>query len=293
MISFSGVQKANAMYLPANNLHLQDRIDFLENLTEQEFLDIIERVESYYTPIVESQGAVLKVEKKWDDSTVNAYAERQGNTWIVAMFGGLARRPEVTKDAFMLVVCHEFGHHLAGFPFVGIDWAANEGQSDFFATQSCGKSIWRQDYATNAEFRKSIDSIAKAKCDYSYSNISSQNLCYRLASAGKSLADLLSTLSQTTSPSFQTPSPTEVLTTMHRHPDAQCRLDTSLAGALCDVEFDDFVIPGVAQDGTQTPDLKEAEIESIRYSCSQFNPDHALSMRPKCWFKQSQVGDDT
>jgi hypothetical protein len=32
------------------------------------------------------------------------------------MFGGLARHELVTDDGFMMVVCHETGHHLGGAP---------------------------------------------------------------------------------------------------------------------------------------------------------------------------------
>ena len=60
--------------------------------------------------------------------SMHLHEEGSFNKWVVAMFGGLARRPEVTKDAFQFVVCHEVGHHLAGWPFA-YDWASNEGQS--------------------------------------------------------------------------------------------------------------------------------------------------------------------
>lgn len=288
--SLIGLGSANATILPPNDLHLQDIPGFEENMTEQEFLDIIERVESYYAPIVNEQGATLKIDKKWNDSTVNAYAQRQGNTWLVTMFGGLARRPEVTQDGFMLVVCHELGHHLGGFPFSS-RWAANEGQSDFFATQACGRNIWQDDTATNAAFRDTVDPIAQEKCDIAYADISEQNLCYRQAMAGKSLADLLGALNSSPVPDFATPDENVVTRTNNAHPQAQCRLDTYFAGAICDVQFDDSIIPGAKHSGS-FGNKKKAEIESVNYSCSQLNPDHALSMRPKCWFKQQYEASD-
>ena len=73
-------------------------------------------------------------------NTVNANASQRGRTWIVNMYGGLARRPEITPDGFAMVLCHELGHHMGGFPFVS-GWAANEGQSDLFATLSCGRIL--------------------------------------------------------------------------------------------------------------------------------------------------------
>lgn len=275
----------NASILPENDLHLQDNPAFDANMTEQEFIEIIERVETYYAPIVASHGGTLNIAKRWSDSTVNAYAQRSGKTWNVSMFGGLARRPEVTPDGFMLVVCHELGHHLGGFPF-SRGWAANEGQSDFFATQACAKNIWGLDTATNATFRDSVHPTAKASCDAVYSETADQDLCYRTAMAGESLARLLGALGRSNDVSFDTPDTSEVARTNHAHPQAQCRLDTYMNGALCGVSFDENIIPGVKHGGW-FGNKKKAEQESLLYSCSQFKQEHALNQRPKCWFKQT------
>lgn len=272
---------AAAMILPPNDLHLQDVPGLAENMTEEEFNDIIDRVEDYYAPIIEEFGARLRISRRWEDTTVNAYAQQQGRTWIVTMFGGLARRPEVTPDGFMLVVCHEMGHHVGGFPFSS-RWAANEGQSDYFATHACARNIWIDDTATNASFRDTVDETAKMKCDIAYNDIAEQNLCYRSAMAGKSLAVLLGALRNSEVPTFETPDESEVSRTNNAHPEAQCRLDTYFAGALCsDLEWDDLAIPGKS-----VRNSRQAEITSLKYSCSQKNPDHEISMRPKCWFAQ-------
>jgi hypothetical protein len=276
---------AQAKILPDNNLHLQDHPMMIENMTEDEFVAIIERVETYYAPIVESHGGNLLIEKRWNDSTVNAYAQRQGKTWKVSMFGGLARRPEVTPDGFMLVVCHELGHHLGGFPFAR-GWASNEGQSDFFATQACAKNIWGSDTATNASFRDTVEETAKAGCDAIYTNTQDQDLCYRSAMGGKSLATLLGALGKSAAPSFLTPDTTEVASTNNAHPKAQCRLDTYFNGALCNVDFDENFIPGVKHGGW-FGNKKKAEQESLGFSCSQFKEENAANKRPRCWFKQT------
>ena len=80
---------------------------------------------------------------------------------------GMARRPEMTEDAFMIIVCHEIGHHLAGMPQYD-EWAAIEGQADFFATHACAKNMWRDERNKNAEFSESVLAIAKDKCDSYY-----------------------------------------------------------------------------------------------------------------------------
>ena len=61
-------------------------------------------------------------------------------------------------------------------------------------------------------------------------------LCQRGAMAGLSTAKLFQDLrGQTTTPDFTTPDTNIVSKTDHNHPDTQCRLDTYLAGALCEV----------------------------------------------------------
>lgn len=257
----------------------------MANMTEEEFLEIIQNIEDYYAPIVANQGGRLVIDKRWDDPTVNAYAQQSGRIWRVTMFGGLARRPEVTADGFALVVCRELGHHLGGWSYIR-SWEANEGQSDYFATHVCAKNIWGSETATNATFRDTVDATAKASCDSAYADTPSRDLCYRSAMGGLSLARLLSVLGKLPEVSFDTPDSTVVTKTFNTHPKAQCRLDTYLNGALCKLQWNDDLIPGAKHRG-MFGNKRKAELESIKYSCSQFNSEQILGERPKCWFTQT------
>lgn len=276
---------ANASILPPNDLHLQD--GFLAGgITEDEFNDVIDYASAYYVPVVAGFKAKLVFERKWEDSTVNAYASKIGNTWTVAMFGGLARRPEVTADGFALVVCHEIGHHIGGFPFVRAT-TANEGQSDYFATQACARNLWKDDYKKNASYASKVNATAKAKCDKAWDSEVERNLCYRVSDAGFSLAKLLGALNKTDVPDFSKPDASKVATTNHSHPKAQCRLDTYLAGGLCDAQFKDDLIPGA--DGRLKAASKEKA--ALAVSCSQFDVTREFAGRPTCWFKQTITAD--
>ncbi|MEN9826685.1 MAG: hypothetical protein RI953_2430 [Pseudomonadota bacterium] len=277
-------QNAQGSILPPNNLHQQDNLHSLANISEQDFNNIVNTIINYYKPIVAAKGATLKSNNLWTDSTVNASAQQVGTTWIVNMYGGLARRPEVTPDGFAMVVCHELGHHLGGFPFYGDnDWAASEGQSDYFATQSCAREIWRNQVAENARFRGLVGDFEKNKCDAAWNKVEDQDLCYRAAAAGQSLATLLGALrSGSTPPRFDTPDPRRVSVTYTAHPDAQCRLDTYFSGALCLVGFDKNVIPARSTTGGQTN--KDAELKASAASCMTA-AGYANGVRPLCWFK--------
>lgn len=278
-------QNAQGSILPPNNLHLQDNVNSLANMTEQEFNTIINDVINRYKPIVAAKGATLKSNNLWTDSTVNASAQQVGTQWIVNMYGGLARRPEVTPDGFAMVVCHELGHHLGGFPFYGDrDWAASEGQSDYFATQSCAREIWKSQPSENARFRTLVGDFEKNKCDTVWSKQEDQDLCYRTAAAGQSLATLLGALRSGTTPPprFDTPDPRRVSATYTAHPEAQCRLDTYFNGALCPMPFDKNVIPGRNTAGGQTS--KDTELVASNSSCMTA-AGFAMGVRPLCWFK--------
>lgn len=270
-------------FLPKNDLHKQDHL-FWNNseINEEKFGEIIDHVGAIYEPIIKAHGGKLVIEKNWKDPTVNAYAMQQGSTWTVAMFGGLARRPETTPDGFALVVCHELGHHLAGFAFYGDgDWAASEGQSDYFATQACSRMIWGEQKEENAKSAATVHPTAKRKCDASWSTEDDRNLCYRTAMGGKSLADLLSALGGTTA-DFDKPDTTQVSRTDVAHPEGQCRLDTYFNGALCTAQFDSSLIPGRHHPDGQTS--KGAEREAAQFSCMA-STGFVEGLRPRCWFK--------
>ena len=273
------VSTAQASFLPPNTLHLEDTV-LRSNVSEAEFNDAIDKAEEFYKPrIKEAFGGKLKVNRRWDDSTVNASASQMWGTWSANMYGGLARRPEVTTDGFTLVICHEIGHHVAGFPFSS-SWAGDEGQSDYFATLSCARELWREEVETNAAFRDIVPEFPKALCDKVWTNELDQDLCYRSMMGGKSLADLLSAL-RDTEVDFETPSQNKVNKTSHSHPAGQCRLDTYMAGALCDAEWNPLEIPG--KDLGRQRNSADAEEDSAQYTCSR-SQDFEIGVRPNCWF---------
>mgnify|MGYP001354513285 CR=1 FL=1 len=272
--------------LPENELHLDGSFNRRKpNIKQREFQVIMEKAQLIYEPIVASFGGELKVYGGWYVNTVNAYANQKGGTWEVTIYGGLARRPEITPDAVMLIVCHELGHHLGGYPFVN-NWASVEGQSDYYATHVCAPKMWSDEIEKNTLARLNVDPNAKIKCDSVYANKEEQNLCYRISLAGQSLANLLGNAKGEPTPSYGTPSTLEVDKTNMSYPDAQCRLDSYLAGGLCKISYDDNVIPGDNFRGKRRK--RRAEQESLLYNCSQFNSDHSVSMRPKCWFAQRE-----
>jgi len=260
-------------FMPNNDLNLQK---LGGGITEAQFNAVLDRVEAKYGSMVSDFGAKLTINRRWSDDTVNASAEQPTPTsWRLNMYGGLARRPEVTEDGFAMVVCHELGHHLAGFPYVQ-DWAANEGQSDMYATSACASEIFAESLELDAAASNELPDSLRQKCDDMHP-AGDREICYRGIVAGKSLADLLGALGNSDPVGYDTPDTSVVSRTNHKHPAAQCRLDSYVAGALCGAsKWDYALIPGKSLPSRNS---KEAQAEAFDHSCE--NGDGA---RPKCWF---------
>lgn len=257
-------------FAPKNNLYISADDKAANSMTQERFNQIIDRVEAVYKPIVKAKGGNLVVQRNWTDGTVNAYASRSGSTWNVAMFGGLARHQLVTDDGFMMVVCHELGHHIGGAPKKGgwgSAWASNEGQSDYFATLKCMRAILEGDDNEAVVSSMTIDAEAAQKCEAQYKSTNEIALCKRLAMGGKSLAMLLGDLGGNSNVNFNTPDTKVVRTTDHNHPQAQCRLDTYFQGALCDKALSE--------------DVDDRDV--TKGVCMQ--RDTKIGTRPLCWYK--------
>jgi hypothetical protein len=263
--------------LPDNDMNIpvgtkSGKPGFTGGLTEEQFNDVITKLETIYKPIFEEKGFKFQVYRKWTDGTVNASAMRGTifkNNRYVNMYGGLARHTATTVDGFALVLCHEIGHHLGGFPKVGMwgnTWASNEGQSDYYGANKCMKKLietYPQPFETIT-----ADSIAKAKCESSSRTTFDAETCTRIAMAGKSLGDLFAALGNTSAPKFDTPDMSSVTSTNDAHPKAQCRLDTYFSGALCDKNFDDEI----------------PNDDEFTGACTK-KDGAVVGMRPLCWFK--------
>lgn len=284
----ASIAPAHATALPPNDLWKQDNRALATGISEPAFHAVLDQIELRYLPEFYFFNASLVVNRFWNDATVNAYAHRTGSQWIVDMYGGLARRPEITVDGFTLVACHEVGHHLGGYFFYtnpGNEWAAAEGEADTYATQACARYLWRSD-PENARIAQAAPASVRAQCDAAWATLNDRDLCARIALASKSTADLFASL-EGTSVSFDTHDSRIVARTNTAHPAAQCRLDTYVAGALCGVFHDFNIIPGI--DDPIGRNSAHAELTAATSSCLPASaalgtPGYNGHDRPRCWF---------
>jgi hypothetical protein len=260
-------------FVPENNMKISVNAKRLGGLTEAQFNNAIERVEVLYAPIVAQQGGKLVISRAWSDATVNAYAQRSGSSWMVNMFGGLARHETITEDGMSLVVCHEIGHHIGGAPKKASawsnSWASNEGQADYFSNLKCLRRTFLNDDNIAIVSQMDVPASLTTACNSAWSTAEDQAICIRGGIAGDSVAKLFAALRNQAEPAkFETPDAAVVSTTNDNHPATQCRLDTYFQGSLCEVNFNDNVEQTSEVAGTCHGTLG-----------------HTNGLRPNCWFK--------
>ncbi len=258
-------------FLPENSLRVS--ISSKANgMTEARFNAILDRIEAHYRPIIAARSARLVVQRLWNDSTVNAFAERSGSEWRIRMYGGLARHEAVTEDAFALIGCHEIGHHLGGAPKYRGQWAANEGQADYFATLKCMRDVFGKDDNRQIVSGMNAPQALVRSCERSFGDAQAIATCVRSGMAGQSAAELMRVLTNSAPISFDTPDPEQVSETLDSHPAAQCRLDTYSAGAVCQMASSEPL----------------SETDATLGTCS-IEKNFKIGVRPQCWYKPGTV----
>ena len=235
-------------------------------ISKVQFNEILDRIHAEYAVQISRAGGILKIERKWSNGNVNAYAYREGKSWFLSMFGGMARYPLMTYDGFVSVACHELGHHLGGIPKFTNDWAAVEGQSDYYAAMKCMRRIFAKDDNKGLLDQRVIDPEITRRCGIEHRGQQDQLICARVAQAGLEVGAALADMDGDPAPKILTPSKRRVKTTFQSHPLSQCRTDTYFQGSLCVAD----------------PLVPMSDVDLYAGVC----PKNAeVGTRPLCWFK--------
>lgn len=267
--------EGNSGFVPENTLSIPVGIKG-SKMTETQFNKLIDKVLAVYRTEIEIENKIkLKVERYWSDGTVNAYAKQPGDgTWVVAMFGGLARHTEITDDAFLTVICHELGHHIGGAPkkrgLFASTWASNEGQADYFGVMKCLRRVFEKERNIEIARRLKAPAIVKLKCANQFVSLEERAICERSSVAGLALGRFFRSLSKDVAKvDFSTPDKALVAVTNDNHPASQCRVDTYYQASLCD--------------RSTTEDVSQTDAHAG--VCSKRNGDE-IGLRPSCWYKE-------
>ena len=270
---FSCSEDGKTGFIPENELYIPAHSKLLnESLTKDNFDAVIDKLETMYAPVIASMGGKLTMIRNWDHGKVNASASRLGKNWMVDIYGGLARHPQITPDSFALVICHELGHLIGGAPKVSdpfrsaaLSWATNEGQADYFATLKCLRQVFLNDDNIPTG---TVPETLKKSCLASHPNKKDNEICVRSGLAALSIASFFVSFEQNRSVSLDTPDISKVGKTDDSHPAAQCRLDTFFQGAICDKSMNEEV----------------SQQDEIQGTCHVSRGDTS-GLRPSCWFR--------
>jgi len=222
--------KAESIF-PDNNLHLYDSLNAETGIQESTFNQIINAAADSYQAEATQRNERLIIHKRWTDKTVNANVSRSakyGGAVTINMFGGLARRQEMTPAGFAIVLCHELGHAYAGKPFVHVPTELSaEGMADWYSTRHCLKRVWER-VPRLQEMSQSYEGYIEENC------IPDDSLCRNGLEGAHGLTKLLDfLLGSEEIASFETPDPTVVTRTVLSYPaTVQCRLDSYVAGVF-------------------------------------------------------------
>lgn len=186
------------------------------------------------------------------------------------------------RDALKVLLCHEMGHIAGGAPFMtflgaspDISPSSSEGQADFFATSSCLPAVFGNE--DNREFLKEESNYPELAQICSEGDDQARGLCMRMALASLKFATYIHPSEATGSSPPKDPGPRPKLSKKSKvivektltlaYPEAQCRLDTFIAGIHCQAKthFSNFTI--------------NSKTEMTCGDTAESAP------RPACWYK--------
>ena len=197
-------------------------------------------------------GQKLLVRKEWTNNAFDMSIKHPtANTLVLNVTNGVISNKRMTEDTFRLLVCHELGHFFGGAPKLkSSDWAANEGQSDYYATSKCMKRMISHNEYLIERVKKSALLFGQIMAESNHEDVSKI--------------------------SFDNKDKREVLATDMTHPSAQCRVDTLMAGLNCPISANVEFSSTNADVGA----CLESSIDARM----------AAGARPRCWYRPAVVG---
>lgn len=196
-----------------------------------------------------------------------------------------ASNRKMTNDVFALTLCHEIGHYLGGAPKIikgrndlhDFSFLTGEGQADYWSSLKCIRDYFSKVSASKKAQRlvKKLPNFLKNKCKSVYSPKKEVDICVRSIAASIRFSELMHEIygySFQKPPSPSTPSSDIATKTLRkRYPTVQCRLDTHISAALCNIPSE----------------IKVDDKNPFTGVCSQQSGD-LIGYRPKCWFNENE-----
>ncbi len=210
-------------------------------LTSTDMDSLIQKVKAVYDPIFHKEGMTLQFNTHWDSPMKNAFASQGTGVAKIDVYGGLGKAKYMSRDHFILLMCHEIGHHLGGEPRMHGEnyWSSMEPQADYFAGKECLKKVLEGEVEVAV-----VPKVVDALCQERYPIFSEYATCTRSALAAELFGkrDFGATHFDSEPEAYEL-KPISLLNPWGNRPDlayrfgnypsSQCRLDTIYQGALC------------------------------------------------------------
>jgi len=130
---------------------------------------------------------------------VNADINKVDNSIVIQVMGGMIQHKQMTSETLLLLLCHEIGHYLGGPPLKSRNgWSSTEGQSDYYSGLRCARILGLDE----ASF---MDGALR-------------------------LTTIYAEVARELKPRLEQCDEKKVERTNYGYPNAQCRLDTLMAG---------------------------------------------------------------
>lgn len=234
---------------------------------ENDFHLVVRKVEDTYKSTFVKKSLRLVIRKNWEDWVAKAEMDYSKKQAIIYIGGGHLREAEIDKDAFTIIMCHEIGHLIGGYPLHENDSRSVEGQADYFATSKCIKRIWRNDLENIKAAEFLLPNAIKTECSNQYTG-DSYYICLRTMKAAEKLGAYFNKNDDRGAfRSLDMPDKRNLGYTWPGASFSQCRVDTFVQGALCNVNPHELMSPENELDG----------------ACST-KKGNSIGSRPKCWF---------
>lgn len=240
-------------------------------ISELDYFNMLKQIDDTYRPLFEKKGINLVIVKNWKDDIQWTDSALEENSYFISVPGGLARHSLMSVDSLALAVCHELGHFFGGAPRKLLSnnaksWSSVEGQADYFASAKCLKRIFSNRSENRAAFLAnplSLQNEIRKACN--------NFQCARIVAAAWYLTKTIEEVERKRPfISLSKKDLSIVSRYVEGHPDNQCRLDTFVAGAVCNVSVDEEFDPYDMSAGACVSD--------------GLDPQEAKAARPRCWF---------
>lgn len=246
------------------------------SLAPEEIQNVFQKIQNLYAPIAKVAAGEFLLQVSWERTTQGASANRdEMNKYVIGVDGGLLVSNRTNSDSLKMALCHEAGHLFGGQPLrpapaewegpldeSGLSLLSAEGQADYYATSVCFRHmVAGEDHRESLKGRAIPQRIIKA-CDSVWGDRTSDSfLCQRTALAG---LDFLNLVMEFPISLNKTDDSVVSKTLNGEYPARQCRLDTLVAGALCNVD---------------------APLDFVRKDKSSEGCRKGIAARPACWYK--------